>query len=184
MVFKRKIQIGLKRGMVKLVKYTPQWKRSFQREEKKIKKIFGRDALSIHHVGSTSIRGILAKPIIDIVLTVPSLKRAKGYIKKLKQIDYEIKKGDIKKVRLFFTKGPERKRTHYLHIGEIGSGYSEDMILFRDYLRMHESTAESYSELKEKLSRKFQNMREVYTTKKEQFIKATVRKAKKSTRML
>ena len=174
--------IGLKRGTVKLVRHNPKWRQNFEREQKKIRKVFGRDALEIQHVGSTAIPGILTKPIIDIALIVPSLRKAKRYVKKLKEIDYEIKKNDTRKERLFFTKGPEEKRTHYLHIGEIGSGYAEDMILFRDYLCKYRDIAKKYSELKERLAEKYQKTREIYTAKKERFIEETVKKARKSLR--
>ncbi len=167
--------IGLKRGTVKLVKYNPKWEQSFECEVKKIKKIFSKDALDIQHVGSTAIPGILAKPIIDIALIVPSLQKAKRYKRKLKEIGYEIKKNDTRKERLFFTKGPEKKRTHYLHIGKIGSGYAEDMILFRDYLRSHKNVAKKYSELKEKLAEQYQDKREIYTAKKEKLIKKIIK---------
>ena len=175
-----KSMIGLRRGIVKLVMHNPKWRQSFEHEQNKIRKVFGRNALEIQHVGSTAIPGILAKPIIDIALIVSSLQKAKRYEKKLKEIGYELKKNDTKKNRLFFTKGHEKKRTHYLHIGKIGSGYAEDMILFRNYLCNHKDAAKKYSELKEKLARKYQNVREVYTAKKEKLIKEILRKAKKS----
>jgi GrpB-like predicted nucleotidyltransferase (UPF0157 family) len=171
--------IGLKRGTVKLVKYDEKWQKSFEVEAKKIRKIFGKDALDIQHVGSTAIPGILAKPIIDIVLIVLSLSKAKDYENKLNKIGYELKKNDGRKERLFFTKGPEEKRTHYLHIGEIGSGYAEDMILFRDYLREHKITAENYSDLKEKLAEEYCDNRKFYTDKKKKFIQNIVQKTKK-----
>ncbi len=167
--------LGLKRGTVKLVKYNPKWWQSFEREAKKIKKVFGREVLTIQHVGSTSIPGILAKPIIDIVLIVPSLQKAKCYISKLKAIGYALKKNDTKKERLFFTKGPEKKRTRYLHIGELGSSYAERMIFFRDYLRQHKSTAKKYSELKEILAKKYPDKREIYAKRKKGLIERIVK---------
>ncbi len=174
--------IGLKRGTVKLVRYDLGWRQSFERERKKIRKIFGRDALEIQHIGSTAIPGILAKPIIDIALIVPSLRKARCYEKKLKAIGYAIKRNDTKKARLFFTKGPEKKRTHYLHIGEIGSGYIEDMILFRDYLCENKDAAKKYSGLKEKLAEKYKNTREIYTVKKGKFVKNIMKKVGHSLR--
>jgi len=174
-----KSMIGLKKGTVKLVRHNPKWRKSFEHEEKKLWKIFGKDALKIQHIGSTAILGILAKPIIDIVLIAPSLQKAGCYEKKLKEIGYERNKNDTKKERLFFTKGPEKKLTHYLHIGEIKSGYAEDMILFRDYLCGHKDAAKKYSGLKEKLAEKYYGKREIYTAKKEKFIKGIIRKAKK-----
>ena len=89
-----------------------------------------------------------------------------------------MKKNDTREERLFFTKGPERKRTHYLHIGEIGSCYTEDMILFRDYLQRHKSLAKDYSKLKENLAKKYQDKREIYTEKKAELVERIIRKAK------
>ncbi len=174
--------IGLKRGTIELVEHNPNWRLSFEREAKKLRKVFGKDCIDIQHCGSTAIPGILAKPIIDIALIVPSLQKAKRYEKKLKEIGYEIKKNDTRKERLFFTKGLEEKRTHYLHIGETGSGYAEDMILFRDYLCNHKSAAKAYSELKENLAEKYKSTREIYTEKKSKLVNAVVKKAKKSLR--
>jgi len=168
--------LGLKRGTVKLVKHNLKWRQSFEREAKKLRKVFGREALAIQHVGSTAIPGILTKPIIDIVLVVPLLQKAKRYVNKLKAIGYALKKNDTKEERLFFTKGPEKKRTHYLHIGEINSGYAEKMILFRDYLRQHKDTAKKYSELKENLAKKYSDDREIYTTRKTKLIEKIVEK--------
>lgn len=175
--------VGLKRGTVKLVRYNPKWRHNFEGEEKKLRKVFDWDALEIQHVGSTAIPGILAKPIIDIALIVSSLWKARRYVRKLKEMGYEIKKNDTRKERLFFTKGPKRKRTHYLHISEINSGYTEDMILFRDYLRKHKNVTKNYSELKEKLAEKYPKAREIYAVKKEKLIKEIVKKAKRSIRI-
>ena len=171
--------IGLKRGIVKLVEYNPKWHLNFEKEAKKLRKVLGRDCVDVQHVGSTAIPGILAKPIVDIALIVPSLKKVRLYQEKLKDIGYELKKNDTRKERLFFTKGPESKRTHYLHIGEIGSGYAEDMILFRDYLHNHRNEAKKYLALKEMLAEKYRNTREIYTAKKSKLIEEVIKKAKK-----
>jgi GrpB-like predicted nucleotidyltransferase (UPF0157 family) len=172
--------IGLKRGTVKLTEHNPAWERSFWLEAKRIKRVFGQNALDIQHIGSTSISGISAKPIIDIAIIVPSLEEAKRYILSLKEIGYELKKGDLRTERLFFTKGPEEKRTHYLHVGERGNGYVEDMIMFRDYLCENPDEAKKYDELKRKLAEGNGRNREVYTAKKGKFVQKIVAKAKNS----
>jgi len=166
--------IGLKRGTVKLVKYNYKWKDSFENEESKLRKVFGNDLIDSQHIGSTAIPGILAKPIVDIGLIVSSFSKVDRYIEKLREIGYELKKDDNRKERLFFTKGPEEKRTHYLHIGEKGSGYIEEMIIFRNYLSKNKDAAEKYSELKEELASKYEDKREIYTQKKEDFIKKII----------
>lgn len=172
--------IGLKRGTVKLVRRSPEWVRSFNREAAKIRRIFGEEALQLEHVGSTAIPGIPAKPIIDMALVVPSLKKAKRFVNRLKAIGYELKREDLRKERLFFAKGTEKKRTHYLHIGENGSGYVEDMILFRNYLRKHRSVARQYSELKAKLAERYSATRELYTAMKGKLVRDIVRKARRT----
>src|SRR5687768_2741649 len=122
--------LGLKRGTVKLVPNDPEWSKSFAEEAQKLQLIFEDCVVAIEHIGSTAIPATLAKPIIDIGVIVPSLEKAKSYREKLKEIGYVMKENDNRKERLFFTKGPEGLRTHYLHIGEKGSGYIEDMIRF------------------------------------------------------
>lgn len=170
--------IGLKRGIVKLIDYNPEWKKSFEQEKRRLKDALGNFAIDIQHVGSTAISKILAKPIIDIGLIVPSLAEVKQYIPELNKIGYVLKIED-REDRLFFTKGHENKRTHYLHIGEKGNGYVEDMILFRDYLCKHKDVAQKYSELKKELFKKYRDMRENYTAEKEQFIKEIIKKSNK-----
>jgi GrpB-like predicted nucleotidyltransferase (UPF0157 family) len=172
--------LGLKRGTVVLVRHNPKWAHSFSRESKALQKVFGKDALDIQHVGSTAIPGILAKPIIDIALIVSSLHKVRRYTKKLQILGYTLKKNDPRTERLFFTKGSEERRTHYLHIGEYGSGYAEDMILFRNYLRKYKNAVKKYSELKSKLAKQYQHTRAMYTARKEKFVKEIVEKAEKS----
>ena len=89
--------LGLKRGVVKLVKHSSGWKKSFEYESKKIKKAFGKDIINIQHVGSTSIPQILAKPIIDIGVIVSSFEKKDYYIEKLNKIGYQFKEKDQRK---------------------------------------------------------------------------------------
>lgn len=171
--------IGLKRGTVRLAKYNPKWKENFKLEAKKIKKIFGKDIIDIWHAGSTSIPGMPAKPIMDIILAVLSLKMVSKHVKQLREIGYELKQNDKKiKQRLFFTKGPKEKRTHYLHIGKAGSAYVKDAILFRNYLIRHKNAAKEYTKLKMELAEKYQDERVFYTKKKNRFIKGIIKKAR------
>lgn len=167
--------IGLKRGTVKLSRHYPNWKNEFKKQSNKLKKIFGNDILGIEHIGSTAILKMPAKPIIDIAVVVPSFKIVKKYIKQLSKEGFELKK-ETRKDRLFFTKGPEENRTHYLHIGKINSGYIEDMIFFRDYLRKHKKIAVEYMKLKKELAGKYKDTRSIYTKKKHKFIKNILEK--------
>lgn len=171
--------LGLPRGTVKLVAHHRRWRASFQREATRIRKVFDQDAIDIQHVGSTAIPGVPAKPVIDIGVVVPSFSRARRYLTSLRRIGYVVKKNDGRAERMFFTKGPPWRRTHYLHVGEEGSGYVEGMVLFRDYLRSHQQAARAYARLKQRLASRYSGEREIYTAKKGTMINAIVRKAKK-----
>jgi len=120
---------------------------------------------------------IFAKPIIDIGVIIASFDKAKQRAVALKEIGY-IFKEENRTDRLFFTKGPENKRTHYLHVGEAGSGYIENMVIFRDYLKKHKDIAKEYEILKKKLADLYSEDRYTYTSKKEKFILSVIKKAK------
>lgn len=167
---------------MKLVNYQPEWKKIFEMEVRKIKRVFRKEALDVQHVGSTAIPGMRAKPIIDIALIVSKLEKAKEYIKTLKAIGYFLKRGDDVKERLFLTKGPEENRIFYLHIGEAGSNYIKDMILFRDYLRAHKGEVKKYEKVKERLALMYPEDRKNYTRKKGKLINEIILKAKKEGR--
>ena len=167
--------LGLKRGTVQLVKHNSDWKKVFELEAKKLKKIFGEDAIDIQHIGSTALKGMRAKPIIDIGLMVLSFGAVKRHAKELASAGYVLKENYGEK-EMFFTKGPEEKRTCYLHIGEAGSGFIESAIRFRDILREDKKIAKEYSQLKEKLAIEYSEERKVYTKKKGEFIEKILSK--------
>jgi len=171
--------IGLKRGTVKLKHYSSRWKQVYEKEEKLLLNTLGDSIVDIQHVGSTSIPRVQAKPIIDIAVTVGSLKKVERHIKTLEGIGYKYKTDDDKQNRLFFTKGPESKRTHYLHIGTKRGDYVKDMVLFRDYLRKHGKAVKEYNKLKIALAKKFGKEREQYTEGKAEFVEKIIKIAKK-----
>ena len=163
--------LGLKRGTVQLVPHQERWASDFEKEREVLQKIFGEDALSIQHVGSTAIPGIPAKPIIDISVSVKDFSVIEKYLETLASQGYQLKQDDLRTDRRFFTKGPESCRTHYLHVGEEGGSYVRDKILFRDFLRKHPEVAQEYADLKSRLGRVHSNDRYTYTEKKTDFIK-------------
>jgi GrpB-like predicted nucleotidyltransferase (UPF0157 family) len=83
--------IGLKRGTVKLVPYTYKWKEEYEKEEKLLYSVMGKYILDIQHVGSTSIEGLDAKPIIDIAVAVESLDKVECFKDLLENIGISIK---------------------------------------------------------------------------------------------
>lgn len=173
--------IGLKRGKVKLVPYNPKWVKSFEKEKRELQNTLKDMVIDIQHIGSTAIPGVFAKPIIDIVIGVPDLRgnSIERYIKPLKKLGYNYM-GERRSREPFFTKGEEEKRTHYLHLVEFNGEVWKNYLLFRDWLHTHKKAAEEYTRLKLRLLEEFPDHRDLYTFKKERFIKETLRKAKTS----
>ena len=176
--------IGLEKGFVKVEKYNPEWQEEFNKEKKKLKKIFGDVAISIEHVGSTSVVGLSAKPIIDIAIGVDLLKdisKIKEEI--LKFSHYSIKEnnaeGEILMRRGTQIKPGEDKPsfvTHFIHIMEIDGRKYKETLAYRDYLRKNKGALKKYNDLKQKLAIKYQNERKAYTKAKDEFIKSILSK--------
>lgn len=172
--------IGLKRGTVKLVPYDPSWSQEFEKEKKRLFDALGDLVVDIQHIGSTSIPGIPSKPIIDIDIGLRFAKefpKCKGV---LKSKGYYFRDNAHKSnVRMLFAKGPEEKRTHYIHVVKYDGKIWKQDILFRDYLINHKKEALKYTEIKNDLARKFGGNRGKYTKNKEDFIKRVIILAKK-----
>ncbi|MGA9286946.1 MAG: GrpB family protein [Anaerobacillus sp.] len=165
--------------IVNLSDYNPYWEKEFEIEKNNILEVLGDKAVGIEHIGSTSIKGLQAKPIIDLMVGVQHLEEVSHYISLLSQIDYEyVPKAEFKD-RKFFRKGSWGQGTSHLHICEIHGGEWTEKLLFRDYLRVYPEVAEEYASLKRELASKHQFDRPIYTKKKEPFIKSIIEKAEK-----
>jgi len=132
---KREKIIGLRRKKVKLFSYNPTWKKLYKEEAKLLRSVIGKYVLDIQHVGSTSIPGAKAKPIIDIAIGVKNLKKGEKCIKPLKQLGYEYKHSAGIRGRHFFAKGSERNRTHYIHLVKLNGRFWKNCIIFRDSIQ-------------------------------------------------
>lgn len=170
--------MGLKVGMVELVPYDVSWTKKYKYEEKRLKKIFGEYAEKIEHVGSTSIEGLSAKPIIDIAVGVKSLNdfdKIRSFFDNSK--NYHIKENSTNG-EILIRKGSVDNRSYYIHVMEIDSDRYKDTILFRDYLRNHENTKMEYEKLKTKLAKKYADDRHTYTALKNDFIQKIINLSK------
>jgi GrpB-like predicted nucleotidyltransferase (UPF0157 family) len=135
---------------IELAEYDPAWLRLFEREETRIRAALGRRALRIEHVGSTSVPGLAAKPIIDIVLVVASSADEDAYVPPLENAGYvlRIREPDWFEHRLF--KGPDTNVN--VHTFSTGCREVERMIAFRDWLRTHDDDRELYESAKRELA--------------------------------
>lgn len=151
----RKVTIGELEPLVhavQLVEYRRQWPSLFLREAQRIQRILGNCALQIDHVGSTSVSGLSAKPVIDILLVVRDSADEKEYVPKLEAEGYllRIREPELDEHRMF--KGPDtdiNRHVPWLKCPEI-----ERMLLFRDWLRINQADRELYESTKRNLSQK------------------------------
>lgn len=175
-------EIGLQRGTVKLAVYDPKWAEHFRKEKELLFKVLGAKVLDIRHIGSTSIPGMPAKPIIDILAGVKMLAEVETFKQNLNMIGYEDKGDGGEPGRRYFVKGGEARRTHHLNFCEMNGLFWTRHLAFRDYLECHPETAMEYSALKRSLAEKFPTNRGAYTAGKEEFVRSVLERAMNMTR--
>ncbi|MGE7913599.1 GrpB family protein [Lysinibacillus xylanilyticus] len=168
----------MKNIKVELSEYNPYWEEQFIYEKNRIVEALGNKVVGIEHIGSTSIRGLKAKPIIDILIGVQSLDEVPNFIDTLSEIDYEYVLKPELIDRRFFRKGLWGQGTSHLHICEFNSNEWNEKCLFRDYIRENPHVAYEYASLKEQLASEYEYDRITYTKEKEPFIKMIIAKAK------
>lgn len=168
--------MGLKVGTVKLEEYNPKWKDMYLEEEKNLREMFENVALTIEHIGSTSIEGLSAKPIIDIAVGVRHLSDFDKVKEKFMVEPYSVKE-DSTEGEILVRKGNEDNRTHFIHVMEPDSKRYIESILFRDYLRKNIWALEKYEELKKDLAVKYADDRKKYTASKNEFINEIIKLA-------
>jgi GrpB-like predicted nucleotidyltransferase (UPF0157 family) len=132
----------------------------------------GDRVLSVEHVGSTAIPGIDAKPVIDVLVTIPDIAAAPWCFGPLEELGYEYFPHDERRTpeRRWFCKPGPAERTHHLHLVQTGSAWHRGSLAFRDRLRRHAGDRARYEELKRTLASRFPDDREAYTEGKTAFI--------------
>ena len=159
--------LGLKRGTVYLSGHDPLWDAAAQQTIQVLKRVLGEAAADIQHVGSTSIRGIKAKPIIDLAVGVRDYE---AVMAKREALGKEgiVFRFDERPEQLLFVMGDfaQDTRTHHIHVVLFESPESENYLLFRNYLNGNAAAAKEYEAVKEKLAAAYPRDREAYTAEK------------------
>jgi GrpB-like predicted nucleotidyltransferase (UPF0157 family) len=137
-------------GPIDLVDHDPAWPALFAREARRIATALGDRALDIEHVGSTSVPGLAAKPIIDVLLVVADSTNEDAYLPSLEAVGYvlRIREPDWYEHRMF--KGPDTQVN--LHVLSEGCPEIERMLLLRDRLRSNHADREMYERTKRELA--------------------------------
>ena len=171
--------IGLEKGVVRLSAYHLEWPALFEQARKHLARALGDSVLDIQHVGSTSIPGMSAKPIIDIGIAVRNFEEAIECIEPMESLGYTYRGENGIPRRHYFVRG--NPCTHHIHMLEPQSKDWTNLVVFRDYLRDNASAAQEYQNLKRDLAARHPTNRLAYTDGKAAFILATVDRAQKQT---
>lgn len=148
--------------------YDPRWPALYEEERPRILAAVGALALAVAHVGSTAVPGLDAKPIVDIVLVVPSKDDFDAVSAALRPLGYL--EWPYPEQR-FHMKLVDGVRTHHVHAVPRDSDFLERHLLFRDYLRAHPDVARAYLCLKRELVARHRTDREAYTDAKSAFVR-------------
>ena len=137
---------------ITLAEYDPEWPVLFDREAARIRVVLGDTAVRVEHVGSTSVPGLAAKPIIDILLAVPDSANEQAYVPALESAGYVLRsrEPDWFEQRLF--KGPDTNIN--LHVFTVGAAEIDRMLLFRDWLRADDADRDAYLQVKRDLAKR------------------------------
>jgi GrpB-like predicted nucleotidyltransferase (UPF0157 family) len=173
--------------MIVIAPYDPAWPASFAAEAERIRRSFGAQAQRVEHVGSTSVTGLAAKPVIDIQVSVPSLEQRALHQRLLSELGYtHFRLGDFDLVYPFFKRPATWPSTYHVHLCESGSEQERVHLAFRDYLRGHPAVAAEYVDLKLKLAAAHDGLtmesQERYSLSKTEFVRSVLRAALQESR--
>ncbi|CEK11846.1 bifunctional GrpB family protein/GNAT family N-acetyltransferase [Legionella hackeliae] len=163
---------------VNVVAYDPNWPNVFNKEAIRLQNILGNFLQEIYHIGSTSIPGMSAKPVIDIMLSVDNVDDIDLIEEKLIQLNYAPIRRQIIPHVSFFTKRQESTVSFHLHLHERGSPQIKRHVNFRDYVIQHPNVAYEYAELKKQLAKEFPHDISSYVSGKDSLVQAIDNKAK------
>ncbi|MEX2447436.1 MAG: GrpB family protein [Solirubrobacterales bacterium] len=156
---------------IRLVPHDPSWPDRFDQEAAVLNAAIGGWATGgIHHVGSTAVPGLDAKPIIDILVGIDDLGASRACFDSLAKLDYRYAPYRPEEMHWFCKPHPSR-RTHHLHLVPTDSERFREELAFRDRLRSDRTADDEYAVLKHDLAQRFADDREAYTEAKAEFIR-------------
>ena len=171
------MELGLRRGTVSVEAHNEEWETSAAETIAELSSILRGVLIDAQHVGSTAVRGICAKPILDIAVGVSDFDALLPKNSVLEEHGF-VFRGQDHPGQYLYVCGKDDIRTHHIHAVIYSSGIWNDYVDMRDYLNSHEEEAETYSKLKESLARQYPEDRETYTAGKSEMIGEILKKAR------
>jgi GrpB-like predicted nucleotidyltransferase (UPF0157 family) len=165
---------GLRAGRSRdygLVEHDPAWAAMYEEEAGRIRRSLGDVAVRVEHVGSTSVPGLAAKPIVDIQVSVDAMVPRDRFVEPLVGLGYEFVADPTDTEHEYFKKGGERARAFQIHVCPVGSEWERRHLAFRDHLRANPDDAARYAELKRRLAAEHPNDVMTYVDGKTPFIR-------------
>ena len=149
--------------------HNPEWEQAFALEADKVKKALGKNCITVHHIGSTAVSDLLAKPVIDMMPIVKDITAVDRSYAALQHLGYDAKGEAGILFRRYFPKGKDH-RTHHLHVFEQDNPEIERHLRFKHWLRDHPSDRQAYGDLKQRLVQQHPHDIYAYTSGKDSFM--------------
>jgi GrpB-like predicted nucleotidyltransferase (UPF0157 family) len=162
--------------VVEIVPYDPIWPARFAQLSSELRATLGTTALRIDQIGSTSITGLAAKPIIDVQISIAAFEPLDAYRFPLERLGYVFRADNTERTKRYFREAPGTPRRH-IHVRRAGSWAEQFALLFRDYLRTQAEESRRYETLKYQLAARYKEDRRGYTEAKAPFIWEIMAKA-------
>jgi GrpB-like predicted nucleotidyltransferase (UPF0157 family) len=153
---------------VEVVDYDSRWPERFAEWERAIRAALGSTAIRVEHVGSTSVPGLAAKPVIDIQVSVADLADEDAYVPALEQLGLRLRSRD--ELHRYFRPPASRPRDVHVHVCESGSAWEAEHLLFRDYLRRDREARDAYARVKRQAAQDWADDRMADTDAKSEVI--------------
>ena len=166
--------------IIEVVDYDPNWIKAFEKEAAALSHVFSERLLEIHHVGSTSVPNLAAKPIIDVLVVLDDTSDIDLFSPAMERLGYRVR-GECLDAeipgtpgRFYFTKETNGVRSHHAHVCAKGHQEIFDKLAFRNYLRANTDVANAYESLKRRAAsdHRFDNIG--YMLAKDDFVKTTL----------
>ena len=170
------MHLGLERGKTELLAHEKEWESEAKKTIRILQKLIP-EARDIQHVGSTAIRSIDAKPIVDIAVALDDVQSVTSHIEELAGYGIIYRGSDVPGQILLII-GEGNIRTHHIHIVKWRGKAWNNYIMFRDYMNSHPEKAAEYEKLKKQLASSFPDDRRAYTEGKAEFIKKIITEAR------
>ena len=174
------ILVAIDRMKIIIERYNNNWRTKFEEEFDLLMNSIKESDIKIEHIGSTSIEGLAAKPIIDIMIGLKDFNTANNHISTIESLGYNYvsKYENIMPHRRFFTKESSGKRTHHVHMVGLESEFWNRHLRFRNHLRNNNEDRDKYLELKMDLAKREWANGNEYADAKSEFIKEIEEKTK------